>query len=73
MNHLTYSIKASCITLFLAVLFINSARAQSETVQFRSKDKVLITADLYANKPATAPFIILFHQRRGRRSDEMGL
>ncbi len=31
-------------------------------LQFAAADKVPITADLYAPHPATAPFVILFHQ-----------
>lgn len=42
---------------------------QSETVQFKSMDNVTITADLYVSKPATAPFIILFHQAKYSRGE----
>ena len=42
---------------------------QTSTVQFPTADKVMITADLYVNKPATAPFIILFHQAQYSRGE----
>ena len=43
--------------------------SQAVTVQFRAWDKVIVTADLYAPKPASAPFIILFHQATYSRGE----
>jgi dienelactone hydrolase len=53
-------INVSILSLF--ILCSNVLMAQSTRVQFMTTDKVPVTADLYANKPATAPLIILFHQ-----------
>jgi pimeloyl-ACP methyl ester carboxylesterase len=43
--------------------------AQSNTVRFMTNDKVVVTADLYTPNPATAPFIILFHQATYSRGE----
>ncbi len=58
------------ILLTWALLLIGPAlQAQSEQVKFMAKDKVPVTADLYASNPATAPVIILFHQAKYSRGE----
>lgn len=63
------------ITGFLSLLLVvqvitpGKCQAQPVTVQFRAWDKVIVTADLYAPKPASAPFIILFHQATYSRGE----
>jgi len=39
------------------------------TIQFPAGDGVTVTADVYAPHPATAPFIVLFHQARFSRGE----
>lgn len=44
-------------------------KAQAETISFKAKDKVMITADLYLTENTKAPFIILFHQAKYSRGE----
>lgn len=55
------------VVLFMAMWELSFT--QTSTVQFPTNDKVMVTADLYVNKPATAPFIILFHQAKYSRGE----
>jgi dienelactone hydrolase len=63
------------ITVYFSLLLVAQTitftycQAQPVTVQFRAWDKVIVTADLYAPKPATAPFIILYHQATYSRGE----
>ena len=61
---------------FFCVMFVFAwglaASGQKEvfkTITFNSKDGMKITADLYMPHPATAPFIVLFHQARSSRGE----
>lgn len=56
-------------TSFFIIFFgvsINLAHAQEsftgETINFKTSDGLKVTADLYMEHPANAPFIILYHQ-----------
>lgn len=58
-----------CFLLVVQLISPDNSQAQPVKVQFRAWDKVLVTADLYAPKPATAPVIILFHQATYSRGE----
>ncbi len=57
------------ITSIIVVFIFNPALGQSARVQFMTNDKVTVTADVYAPNPATATFIILFHQANYSRGE----
>ncbi len=67
MTGLTKYIKSSLIATF--VLLVLSVSAQDKTVKFKTFDKVIVTADLYAPNPASSAFIILFHQANYSRGE----
>lgn len=58
-----------CLLLVSQLIMPDKSLAQPVTVQFRAWDKVIVTADLYAPKPATAPILILFHQATYSRGE----
>ncbi|MFK5981355.1 MAG: alpha/beta fold hydrolase [Flavobacteriaceae bacterium] len=47
---------------FLLFLISEISFAQNKTIEFASKDGVMVTADLYLIEDTKAPFVILFHQ-----------
>ena len=58
--------------LFIAgftILFCQNTLTQEKTVQFKTFDKVIVTADLYTPNPASSPFIILYHQANYSRGE----
>jgi alpha-beta hydrolase superfamily lysophospholipase len=55
--------------VLFSTLFITGVMAEAEKVQFKTMDKVTVTADLYAPNPSTAPMIILFHQAKYSRGE----
>ncbi|MGD2035694.1 MAG: alpha/beta hydrolase [Bacteroidales bacterium] len=61
--------KRLSVTLIIASLFCFTAFSQSKTVQFKTFDKVIVTADLYAPNPGSSPFIILYHQAKYSRGE----
>jgi pimeloyl-ACP methyl ester carboxylesterase len=63
-----FSIRRITFFIATAICLICASYAQ-ERVTFRSPDKVPITADLYVSNPASAPFIILFHQAKYSRGE----
>ena len=66
---LTYQQIRQMIPVIASILLVAQAPAQTSTVQFKSTDNVIITADMYVSKPNTAPFIVLFHQARFSRGE----
>jgi pimeloyl-ACP methyl ester carboxylesterase len=42
---------------------------KNQTITFKSKDKIEITADLYMTENINAPFILLFHQAESGREE----
>jgi dienelactone hydrolase len=66
MNKITYLL---VILLVTQLIWSDNCQAQPVKVRFRAYDKVIVTADLYAPKPATAPFIILYHQATYSRGE----
>lgn len=58
--------KALIFVLFTTVSTISQAM---ETITFKAEDGVEITAELYITHPATAPFIVLFHQANWSRGE----
>ena len=59
------------LTCYLIVLFTAASHAsENNTINFKSADDLLITADTYfVNTPSTAPVIILFHQAGSSRGE----
>ncbi len=57
------------IIIFSSSILPYHIHAQKTTIQFMTNDKVAVTADLYTPNPATAPFIILFHQATYSRGE----
>jgi protein-L-isoaspartate(D-aspartate) O-methyltransferase len=53
------------------ILFISSRiqAKEKDTITFKAKDELTITADLYVPHPNDAPFIILFHQAGWSRGE----
>lgn len=67
LNNLKYS-KALIIAIFSILLF-TTGFSQDKTVKFKTFDKVIVTADIYAQNPVTSPFIILYHQANYSRGE----
>lgn len=64
--------KSKYFRLFLIntlLLFVLAASAQDKTVKFKTFDKVIVTADLYAPNPPGSSFIILYHQANYSRGE----
>ena len=58
------------VLLFISSIFCISEQVPAkETITFRAKDELVITADLYAPHPNEAPFVILFHQAQWSRGE----
>lgn len=55
--------------LFFGILIHINLWSQTSTIQFKTQDKVTVTADLFVTRPASAPFIILFHQAQYSRGE----
>jgi pimeloyl-ACP methyl ester carboxylesterase len=55
--------------LFFGILIHTDIWSQTSTIQFKAQDKVTVTADLFVTRPASAPFIILFHQAQYSRGE----
>jgi protein-L-isoaspartate(D-aspartate) O-methyltransferase len=53
------------------ILFISGQieAKEKETITFKAKDGLVITADLYSPHPNETPFIILFHQAKWSRGE----
>ncbi len=51
------------------ILFINGQIQAKETITFKAKDGLVITADLYSPHPSEVPFVILFHQAQWSRGE----
>ncbi len=66
MNRISYFL---CALVLASPGSLTICKAQPVTVQFRAWDKVIVTADVYAPKPAKAPFIVLFHQANYSRGE----
>jgi len=61
-------------SLFLLTLFLMTFLHGKETITFPSKDKIPITADLYApHEDLETPFIVLFHRARWSRGEYKGI
>ena len=60
-----HSLKFFLLLLITTLIF----PAQKDTITFKSKDGVVITADLYMAHNKTAPFILLFHQAGWSRGE----
>ena len=60
-------------SLWVITLFVLPATgfAKPKTIEFKSKDGLQVTADLYLAHADTAPFIVLFHQARWSRGEYM--
>ena len=61
--------KHSLIFLFILILTISVYPSKKETVAFKAKDSVTVTADLYLVSDSKAPFILLFHQAGWSRGE----
>lgn len=57
------------LSLFLLTYLIGFSQRNYETVIFKSKDKLEITANLYIKNEPKIPFIILFHQAVWHRGE----
>jgi alpha-beta hydrolase superfamily lysophospholipase len=57
------------IIVFISIMCANNMNAQTKTVQFRTWDKLLVTADLYTPNPVSSSFIILYHQANYSRGE----
>ncbi len=55
--------------IFAWGLVSSGQREPFRTITFSSKDGTNVTADLFMPYPATAPFILLFHQARSSRGE----
>ncbi|MDN4164110.1 alpha/beta hydrolase [Cytophagales bacterium LB-30] len=56
------------------VLWLVAGKALAyETISFKSKDGVEMTADLYMTHPDTVPFIVLFHQAGSSRGEYLDI
>ena len=65
----TYTVIRIALLAAWLIMMPCSVSAQTSTVQFKTMDKVTVTADLYVAKPSSAPFIILFHQAKYSRGE----
>lgn len=55
-----------------SILCLGSAAVSchaAEKVTFKASDGLEVTADLYLSRPATAPFVLLFHQAHSSRGE----
>ncbi len=59
----------SLLAAVIVILLSMNVSAQSKTVQFKTFDKVIVTADVYAPNPVNSPFIILYHQANYSRGE----
>ena len=60
------------VSFFVLLIFagINAfSQSSGKTITFKSKDGLLITADLYQSADKDAPYIILYHQARYSRGE----
>jgi dienelactone hydrolase len=65
-------ISSLCIGLILSMTLLTACKKEdlkSGTINFKAKDGVNITADLYIAHEKSAPFIILFHQASHSRGE----
>lgn len=55
------------------IIYCKTLFSQTTTIQIMTNDKVAVTADLYTPNPASAPFIILFHQATYSRGEYLDI
>ncbi len=69
MKSILYKYSYIAGTIIFILIKSSALFGQATTIEFMTNDKVKVTADLYAPKVVTAPFIILFHQATYSRGE----